>query len=203
MNDDLLTRLRALEAAGVSAAGEAAAEIERLRLPTIPEGWTRWGGGECPVAEDVKVEVRFRNGTHGADRAARAWRWFHHDVAGDIIAYRVVEPAPKPLTDAEWVVREFGWREGMAYEFTTGSCVFLHLTSENDPDGPVRLVLDHPSTEGVLMRLLMARAPGFAAIHYPTAPPELRWSIMGLPIAKVDAPTLGEALAKALRAVCS
>lgn len=55
------------------------------------DGWIEWGGGECPVGNGVKVDIRFREGSEflrfDADR-----EWNHKDHPFDIIAYRVVKP---------------------------------------------------------------------------------------------------------------
>jgi len=68
--------------------------------------WIEWGGGDCPVAPDVMVEVRLRTGDEiGASGTLSAgdWmvqpeypddpsNWEHHGHPDDIIAYRVVKP---------------------------------------------------------------------------------------------------------------
>ena len=55
--------------------------------------WIEWNGGECPVAGDTLVEVRFQDGTHSKARKAAIWSWKHDFVNSDIVAYRIVEPA--------------------------------------------------------------------------------------------------------------
>ena len=61
--------------------------------------WTEWNGGECPVAPDTLVEVRWRNGDMSPGSRADTWSWTHTGVY-PIIAYRVVkETAPQPVTD--------------------------------------------------------------------------------------------------------
>ncbi len=58
--------------------------------------WIEWRGGECPVTGDVYV--RFRAGQEVLGRAEDMW-WNHlsclgsHSGGGDIVAYRIVEPA--------------------------------------------------------------------------------------------------------------
>lgn len=72
---------------------------ERQPFETIPKGdaqrigWVPWLGGERPVNGDVRVEVRFPDGsTGGAELACDLeWDWkFEGKNGGDIIAYRVV-----------------------------------------------------------------------------------------------------------------
>lgn len=74
----------------------------------IPEGFTKWEGGPCPVADDVRIEVVFRNGLRTTD-LAEAYSmdgvscWVHERDEHDIIAYRVLpsEPAGEGETRAE------------------------------------------------------------------------------------------------------
>lgn len=53
------------------------------------DGWIAWGGGECPVSGDTRVEVRLRDGDLLRVNAGNAW-WGQYCISGDIIAYRVV-----------------------------------------------------------------------------------------------------------------
>ena len=50
------------------------------------DDWIEWHGGECPVGEDVLVEVKMR---YGDVIRGRSWDWKHHGHALDIIAYRI------------------------------------------------------------------------------------------------------------------
>ena len=60
-------------------------------------GWIEWRGGECPVPNDVRVDVEFRSESLVADYPAGKWQWSHSDSNGDIIRYRVIESAhPAP-----------------------------------------------------------------------------------------------------------
>ncbi len=52
------------------------------------EGWIEWGGGECPVAAQVWVEIRLRDGETEVLRA-RSCDWRHEVMYDDIIAYRI------------------------------------------------------------------------------------------------------------------
>lgn len=67
----------------------------------IPEGFTKWEGGECPVQYGTRVAVFYRQ--HGSEEA-HEWEshgkgdtletWAHDGSGGDIIAYRVIyQPA--------------------------------------------------------------------------------------------------------------
>lgn len=67
----------------------------------IPEGFTPWEGGPCPVPVYVRVEVMFRNGVRDIGCPAGVWHWRQDgDVGGsDIVAYRVIEDEkPKAQT---------------------------------------------------------------------------------------------------------
>lgn len=64
------------------------------------DGWIPYAGGGCPVDGGVTVEVRLRSGQeHVAEDAEAAdyWDWDIDNVGGDIVAYRVVEQAPKAV----------------------------------------------------------------------------------------------------------
>lgn len=75
-------------------------------VEALPEGWTRWAGGERPVSRDTRVHVWLRES--GPLRCSEAYlpsraddlAWDHRGDGGDIIAYRVAEevkvekPAP-------------------------------------------------------------------------------------------------------------
>lgn len=95
---------------------DAAGEVEQASndaqpqqsATPIPEGFTKWEGGECPISDDTAwVETIWRNGTVSSNDvgeipARHAWRWDHgfdKSYPGlDVIAYRVVEPTTdKPL----------------------------------------------------------------------------------------------------------
>jgi hypothetical protein len=55
-------------------------------------GWIEWKGGECPVDEDVRVEVQLRDGDFGKCEAGGwLWTWSEDYSEGDIIRYRVTE----------------------------------------------------------------------------------------------------------------
>ena len=57
--------------------------------PKEPE-WIEWHGGECPVAPETRVEVKFRSGECNSKFKAGTWNWKHSGWASDIIAYRVL-----------------------------------------------------------------------------------------------------------------
>jgi len=60
----------------------------------IPEGFTRWGGGECPVDPEAKISYIMRDGS-SCSYGSRAHQldWKHpalDNSSCDIIAYRVL-----------------------------------------------------------------------------------------------------------------
>ncbi|MEY2759800.1 MAG: hypothetical protein RIR33_3578 [Pseudomonadota bacterium] len=69
----------------------------------IPEGWTEWNqDGDCPVPIGDTYEWLERSGetyiaTH--DEEGNPWRWTQNGHQDDLIAYRIIKPAPTP--DAE------------------------------------------------------------------------------------------------------
>lgn len=60
--------------------------------------WIEWKGGTCPVPAGTSVDLLFRDG-----RAVRnkppAWDWHHTGGNGDIVAYRLAQPAAGPAPD--------------------------------------------------------------------------------------------------------
>lgn len=53
--------------------------------------WIEWAGGERPVPEHERPEVRYRSG--GTTEAqANSLRWDHADKWDDVMAYRVRRP---------------------------------------------------------------------------------------------------------------
>jgi len=60
--------------------------------------WIEWHGGERPVDGDVIVEYRMWSGVWSAAHA-RDLYWDHHQLLGDIVAYRVVGASPPKQHD--------------------------------------------------------------------------------------------------------
>lgn len=60
----------------------------KIREHKDNDGWREWGGGQQPVADEVKVDVvlKYRAEIHGV--AAESLRWSHDGDAGDIVAWR-------------------------------------------------------------------------------------------------------------------
>ena len=84
-------------------------------------GAVKWEGGECPVGEDVVVQVRYRvheGRRHNWDTEPAGGFpdlcWRHQAGDNDIIAYRVIESetgqTPKPLIKEGGVLVEAGER---------------------------------------------------------------------------------------------
>ena len=92
MLDDARDSLRDLIAAELAAKD---AEIERLKAQIaepVPGEWVEWKGGECPIADGVRHQVKLRDGYLSSDDLeARSWvGWDHIDGESDIVAYRVL-----------------------------------------------------------------------------------------------------------------
>ena len=70
------------------------------------DGWITWNGGERPVSGDTVVETRYCEGITDLTEAGNL-RWEHHNLSGDILAYRVVKQPAKSeqrATDSEgWI----------------------------------------------------------------------------------------------------
>lgn len=54
------------------------------------DGWIEWAGGECPVADDQRVHVQFRDGEVINTASGNCIRWSHKGTLRDIIAYRII-----------------------------------------------------------------------------------------------------------------
>lgn len=51
-------------------------------------GWIEWGGGNCPVGLNDRVDVVFKSGAmHTA--CAGAFGWCHHGIGGDIVKWKL------------------------------------------------------------------------------------------------------------------
>jgi hypothetical protein len=82
----------------------------RIKLSVeIPEGFTPFEGGECPVDPSCIVEILLRNGETNKNNfgySADLFRWDHTGVEHDIIAYKVIKNAP--VVRWQWIYRCFG-----------------------------------------------------------------------------------------------
>lgn len=78
--------------ATVADARAALAETADTPAPAPASGgWTKWEGGECPVAEWVVVEVRYRDTRTARLYSPRQFRWRHEQNMFDIVEYRILE----------------------------------------------------------------------------------------------------------------
>lgn len=91
-----------------------------LPAPAADDGWINWGGDACPVPAGTSVEWRLRSGKTGACFATSlSWKVMGND--NDIVAYRVIEAAPKAeQPDADTLASEtlqaLGWHfDGQAW----------------------------------------------------------------------------------------
>ena len=84
-----LTDGHTLDVKDIAAIAMIEAKFAGLRAPKEPE-WIEWQGGECPVADDTRVEVKFRFGNSNNRLNAGEWRWDWGGHDHDIIGYRVL-----------------------------------------------------------------------------------------------------------------
>ena len=61
----------------------------------IPEGFTRWEGGECPVDPDGEVRYMLRFDDMVRTGNSTALMWSHNGSGSDIIAYKVIREEPE------------------------------------------------------------------------------------------------------------
>lgn len=95
----LKERRRQRDNGDISIGGNYTLQALEIALPILEqqergEGeWIAWMGGECPVDEAVKIDVRFRNGEIDEGLSAGGWVWLCSPGASyerDIIAYRII-----------------------------------------------------------------------------------------------------------------
>lgn len=89
--------LEALESSeGCSSSRVSHLEAYRIALPILEqlergEGeWVEWKGGECPVGNDQRVHIQFRDGEILSCASGECLRWIHKSTSRDIIAYRII-----------------------------------------------------------------------------------------------------------------
>ena len=56
--------------------------------------WIKWDGGECPVPDDTRVEVKCRSGKVLEPLLAYRYSWSHIDSNSDIVEYHTVTEQP-------------------------------------------------------------------------------------------------------------
>lgn len=79
---------------GISVKEERYMQALEIALPILEQqeqddSWIEWGGGDCPVPENSRVDIKFRDGDIGPEQST-TWDWSHHGYLSDIIAYRII-----------------------------------------------------------------------------------------------------------------
>lgn len=78
-------------------------DVTEFRVkPEIPEGFTPWEGGDCPVDPRCFVEIKLRSGFTDC-QFAEEFYWKNCGCFDDIIAYRVIKQAP--VARWQWIVK--------------------------------------------------------------------------------------------------
>lgn len=73
-------------------ASKALTAEQRAAAESYVFPWQDWPGGELPpVPGDIRVEVKFRDGTVAAGLKAMHWQWHHTDHPRHIIAWRLAK----------------------------------------------------------------------------------------------------------------
>ena len=97
--DDAVRRIAGLMAAALDSQAQQiealTAERDALRrrlddARPAPGEWIEWAGGECPIADDARIDVKCRDGDVLRDYLPSNLYWSHHNYWGDIVAYRVM-----------------------------------------------------------------------------------------------------------------
>lgn len=74
----------------------------------MDDGWIEHNGMACPVSENVRVVVRFRNGTLLEHRLAGDWEWNHTGEGRDIIAYKLADPIAERIAKSGFIPDKSG-----------------------------------------------------------------------------------------------
>ena len=92
LDKDDLAAIAILEKALADAKDNATVRFETVSgaMAYLNDGWIEWHGGDCPVAPDTRVEVKFLDGTTDDKENAGLWFWGKSGGSGQIIAYRVL-----------------------------------------------------------------------------------------------------------------
>ena len=92
LDKDDLAAIAILEKALADAKDNATVRFETVSgaMAYLNDGWIEWRGGDCPVAPDTRVEVKFRDGIMDDEENADFWTWPHYGHGRNIIAYRVL-----------------------------------------------------------------------------------------------------------------
>ena len=67
------------------------AEYYHLYQGPDADGWIEWSGGECPVDNGDRIDIKFECGIERANVHA-AWNWRHNQGQYNIIGYRLHKP---------------------------------------------------------------------------------------------------------------
>lgn len=71
-----------------------------ITLVQDEQGFTPWGGGECPGPDHIEIEAKLRCGD--VEQEVAEWfDWSVEGVSGDIVAYRVIKQEDKPKQKKE------------------------------------------------------------------------------------------------------
>ena len=71
------------------------AEYFHLYPAPDADGWIEWNGGDCPVGEGDRIDVKFSDGDEFFDVGSK-WGWDVDAGACNVIAYRLHKQQPKP-----------------------------------------------------------------------------------------------------------
>ena len=80
------------------------AEYFHLHPATDADGWIEWKGGECPVGEGDRIDVKFSDGDELFDVSSE-WGWGADAGCCNIIAYRLHKPEQAKPELCESVMR--------------------------------------------------------------------------------------------------
>ena len=108
--------------------------------------WVKWDGGECPVPDDTRVEVKCRSGKVLEPLLAYRYSWSHIDSNNDIVEYHTVTEQPD-LEAAEKLLRDNNYTViPPAKPLTFDDVVPM---TEAPPEGTVYWVVSAGEREGV------------------------------------------------------
>lgn len=109
----------------------AATGVDDCTSEPLPAGWIEWKGGDQPVKDNVRVDVRFRGGDTD-QQVACGYRWGNANKengfspSADIIAYRVIDA--QEANTARLASSEYQPTEGVVDELKPLLNVIKHVS---------------------------------------------------------------------------
>ena len=69
----------------------------------VPGPWHDWAGGECPVAGEIHVDVKYKDSVQRRGKAC-IYYWDHDGASDDIIAWRYAAVTPAAYSAMKTII---------------------------------------------------------------------------------------------------